>query len=187
MLLNLENLFCLCHPDIVLEPFLFWEVPEQVVDCKEDEKALLSLCNMDWREKGVQAANEDGSHSTLFWLSTNSSLGVPGDSKGAIPDPLEPWGNADSTSPPGVSAASGTAVWTQASGQDGPKQHFESQHITSKPQQLLQICQAFWDRVQLGIPSATSTPLLQPQEDSAYEALDALQAHIFADSSRMLW
>lgn len=63
----------------------------------------------------------------------NSSLGFPGVSKGAISDPLEPWGNADSTSPPGVSAASGTAKWAQASRQGGPKQHFESWHITSKP------------------------------------------------------
>lgn len=37
---------------------------------EEKERALLSLCNMGWREKRVQAADEDRSHSRLFWLSS---------------------------------------------------------------------------------------------------------------------
>lgn len=86
-----------------------------------------------------------------------------------------------------VSATPGAAVRTQALGQGGPKQHFESWHITPKLQHLLRICHPFWDRVQLGIPSATSTPLLQLQEDCAYKTLVALWIHSFTDSSRVLW
>lgn len=116
----------------------------------------------------------------------SSSLSVRGDSKGAIPYPLEPWGNAehltswcfsslwDSSVDPGIRARwSKVARWKLTS--------------HPKPQHLLQICPCFWDGVLQGIPGATSTPLLQPQEDCAYETLDALQAHIFTGSSRVLW